>query len=401
MNPYDFFDSIYCINLDRRTDRWGEAVQEFKKAVIENKVTRISAVDLPDNPSKGNHLSHARALRDAKEKGARNCLIFEDDIEWINDPLLFKRVVPEIPHDYGIIYLGVNTERDCYQISRHLAKLTFAFSTHAYAINSNMFDKMIELNEDPTTIHNDVRICNEIIPNYNCFQTIPFLAGQRNDYSDIQKTQINSNPIFIQRFEEHLKPMWFPVAEPTFVTFITPTLGRPTLSRTINSIINQQDWDWKSVVMFDGKEPNYSTDNDHIIVTRTADHLGAGQVRNEAMKLVTTDWIAFVDDDDWLELDYIDTLKQYCKYDIVIFTYKDVKTGNVQPPIDSESSFRFGNVGISFAVKTDFLIKNNIKFREVPCEDYHFLDDCRNAGASYINTHLIKYWVGGRGEWQE
>jgi GR25 family glycosyltransferase involved in LPS biosynthesis len=38
------FDAIYCINLDRRTDRWEQASEEFKKAGI-NHVHRWSAVD--------------------------------------------------------------------------------------------------------------------------------------------------------------------------------------------------------------------------------------------------------------------------------------------------------------------------------------------------------------------
>ena len=29
----DYFDKIYCINLDRRTDRWKETRVEFKKLI--------------------------------------------------------------------------------------------------------------------------------------------------------------------------------------------------------------------------------------------------------------------------------------------------------------------------------------------------------------------------------
>ena len=31
MNLKDTFEKIYCINLDRRTDRWDESIEEFKK----------------------------------------------------------------------------------------------------------------------------------------------------------------------------------------------------------------------------------------------------------------------------------------------------------------------------------------------------------------------------------
>lgn len=33
MNSFDYFDEIYCINLDERTDRWQHAQEEFKKLV--------------------------------------------------------------------------------------------------------------------------------------------------------------------------------------------------------------------------------------------------------------------------------------------------------------------------------------------------------------------------------
>ena len=31
----DYFDKIICINLDKRTDRWTESLEQFKKAGIE------------------------------------------------------------------------------------------------------------------------------------------------------------------------------------------------------------------------------------------------------------------------------------------------------------------------------------------------------------------------------
>ena len=39
----DFFEKIYCINLNRRMDRYKECVEEFKK--INANVERFSAID--------------------------------------------------------------------------------------------------------------------------------------------------------------------------------------------------------------------------------------------------------------------------------------------------------------------------------------------------------------------
>ena len=41
-NPFDFFEDIFCINLDSRKDRCELVNEEFKKIGIENKVKRFS-----------------------------------------------------------------------------------------------------------------------------------------------------------------------------------------------------------------------------------------------------------------------------------------------------------------------------------------------------------------------
>ena len=44
MNPINnYFNKIYCVNLDRRQERWKEASDEFKKFSLD--VERFSAVD--------------------------------------------------------------------------------------------------------------------------------------------------------------------------------------------------------------------------------------------------------------------------------------------------------------------------------------------------------------------
>ncbi len=184
-----------------------------------------------------------------------------------------------------------------------------------------------------------------------------------------------------------------------FVTFITPTLGRPTLARTFKSLEAQRDWDWKWFVVWDGIEPNqkFNTDRQFDVVTPKLSH--AGLVRNVGIEKVTTQWMAFIDDDDWISDIYVNRLKHYSSnLDVVIFTYRDVKTGNTQPP-QNFTDIVSCNVGISFACRTDFIKENNIRFTPYSIEDFRFLDDCRRAGARYKLTHEILYWVGGISGW--
>jgi len=199
-NPFDFFDKIYCINLDYRKDRWAQAQEEFNKINILNRVERISGVvtnrfeDPKRNACFGNHLSHSIAIHNAKQAGANNVLIFEDDVLFINDPPYtigkIANYFTEMNRGWDMLYLGVNTEQPSYMMNEMLAVLTFAFSTHAYAVNfqnSLVSADLYDINTDENVIHNDVEYNNRIIPNYNCYACLPMLAIQRPSYSDIEE----------------------------------------------------------------------------------------------------------------------------------------------------------------------------------------------------------------------
>jgi len=209
-NPFDFFDCIFCVNLDKRVDRWEESKLEFSKIGILDRIERISGIitnrfdDQKRNASYGNHLSHAECLRRAKERDLSNCLIFEDDVKFINKPLeILEEAVKELPKDYDIFYLGANTEKTLYRVSAHLARLTFAYSTHAYCINKHLFERLYLMNLDPDVIHNDVEYNHFIVRNNKCYSPIPLIAVQRKSYSDIEDREMNYDWME-KRFNENL-----------------------------------------------------------------------------------------------------------------------------------------------------------------------------------------------------
>lgn len=196
-----------------------------------------------------------------------------------------------------------------------------------------------------------------------------------------------------------------------FVSFIIPSLGRTTLKKSIQSLLEQINTDWNAIILFDGIDPpqidgltpniNYLNDKRfNVIVTEKIGH--AGLVRNIGIDLVTSKFIAFLDDDDWVLNTYVERLQSYSnsrpELDIVIFTYKDVTNGNIIPPKKTKD-FESCKVGISFAVKTEFIKNYSIKFTPNAIEDFRFLNECRNNGARYLITNDIQYMVGGRGGW--
>src|SRR3990170_1451499 len=196
--------------------------------------------------------------------------------------------------------------------------------------------------------------------------------------------------------------------KPDFVTFIIPTLGRKSLNKTIQSLIDLDDWNWRAIILFDGIEPikidciDYLNDN-HFIVKQIEKLGHAGLVRNQAFDLVDTTGTAFLDDDDFLKSSYISKLRMYAtkqpELDIIIFTYNDIVNKNIQPPPGTRD-FSYCHVGISFAVKTNFIRGTGVLFPPGGIEDVAFLDSCRKAGAKYLVTNDIQYFVGGRGVWR-
>ena len=202
-NPYDYFDQIYYINLDRRPDRKELAELELKDEGI--KAVRISGVE-HENPAHGCHLSHAKIFKDAIDNGYDRILIFEDDVQFFpNASKNIKNSLEELPPKWDMFYLGANLDAySAYEISPHIAKLEGAFATHAYAVRRNLFQVLWDINADMSTVHNDVVYANEIHNRYQCYLAMPLIAGQRESYSDIEKKVMSSNKIFQERLERNL-----------------------------------------------------------------------------------------------------------------------------------------------------------------------------------------------------
>jgi GR25 family glycosyltransferase involved in LPS biosynthesis len=86
---FDYFDGGFYLNLDKRTERREAFERRSKEAGFE--VERFSAIQLNEedvpNPFNGKDwyikisctYSHFQMIKEAKRRGWKNCLIFEDD----------------------------------------------------------------------------------------------------------------------------------------------------------------------------------------------------------------------------------------------------------------------------------------------------------------------------------
>jgi glycosyltransferase involved in cell wall biosynthesis len=179
------------------------------------------------------------------------------------------------------------------------------------------------------------------------------------------------------------------------LTFIIPTIGRETLSLTLQSLKNQTITNWKAIVIFDGIEPNISETDPRITIIKTPIKLGqgynsAGLVRNYGIKFVNTEWVAFVDDDDSITPNYIESFLSELWLDPDVIIFRMTMDDRVCPSIDS-TNFFIKNVGISFAVKTELVSK----FIFIPSieEDFEFLDKVRLKKYKIVLSPYITYTV--------
>jgi len=189
------------------------------------------------------------------------------------------------------------------------------------------------------------------------------------------------------------------------VTFIIPTVARETLNRTLHSLQAQTDQNWKAFVGFDGFSVLPEMDlivDDRIKYYLLEDKLGnskngAGHVRNYLINDATSDWVAFVDDDDTVKPFYVEWLtEEINRYapDCVVFrmTWSDQHNNQVLPAPGFYDIVHC-SVGISFAVRTDFVRTRAVLFEQHSSEDFSFLERLRNLGAKIIVSDRIAYNV--------
>ena len=81
---WEFWDKIYCINLDRRPDRWQECLIEFDRLKLTNFINRFSGIDMAHG-GMGCYASHIAVMEEAIKNNYEHVLILEDDVKFFVD----------------------------------------------------------------------------------------------------------------------------------------------------------------------------------------------------------------------------------------------------------------------------------------------------------------------------
>lgn len=152
--PFDFFPYIACINLPTAPERWTQALSEFKKFDLTNRVEQVYAnpppvgITIPNlNFAKGNvgaNCSHLKALVHALASGQRSCLIFEDDFYFTKETNELYYAINELPDDWDVLFLGGNPTDQMTKYSPNLFKPTKMLGAFSYAVNKRFLPTLID-----------------------------------------------------------------------------------------------------------------------------------------------------------------------------------------------------------------------------------------------------------------
>ena len=169
------------------------------------------------------------------------------------------------------------------------------------------------------------------------------------------------------------------------------------LMESIDSVLNQTFQDFEIISINDGSTDNslkileeYAKKDSRIKIV-TQENKGAGSARNEGLKLAKGEYLAFLDGDDFYNLDFLEKMLKKSidtNSDIVICRANrfDTETGetskinyslktNFLPEKDvfsyKDIPDKIFNIAQNWnwnkVFKRDFIEKNNIKFQEINC----------------------------------
>lgn len=142
-------DGIFYINLDHRTDRKQEIETELTR--FDLKFERFPAISHKIG-GVGCGTSHMEVIKLAKQRGYRNVMIFEDDIEFIVDKETFDKNMQELfdhrmlTNDFDVCFLAYNVSSSEPMESYPFVQRVWASQTaSAYIINEHFFDALINI----------------------------------------------------------------------------------------------------------------------------------------------------------------------------------------------------------------------------------------------------------------
>lgn len=195
---WEFVDKVVYINLKFRPDR-NEHMKQFTN-VFGDKVYRFNAIE--DTPGYlGCSQSHIGVLKLAMFHGWENVLVLEDDAEWNQLELNYKRLEKLTARPYDVILLGgVCIQKDSND------KVFSSQTASAYLVSKHYYPRLLQNFEEG---YHQLKYTNNhqifaLDQHWKQLQKVdtwyvvsnPCMVYQKPDYSDIEKKYVDYRDAF-------------------------------------------------------------------------------------------------------------------------------------------------------------------------------------------------------------
>jgi len=197
------FDKVYCINLNRRPDRYQSFISEIGKFGITG-VERYPAIDgniiANDSPLLNGELgvltTHMGIIEKCHQEGVKNVLILEDDVTFTQELNKLDEYMQLVPENWDMIYFGGTHiyGKTPVKINEKIMKLNFTVALQCVAIKNTIFETIL------TVLPHKKRAVDtyyaQLQNGYNAYGFYPNMAKQSVGFSDIQNRVVDYTGFF-------------------------------------------------------------------------------------------------------------------------------------------------------------------------------------------------------------
>ena len=144
---WEYFDKFYCISIEERADRRAEAKTQFEKVGLADKVEFVIVKRHPHNCEQGIYQSHMACIKKGLHAGARNIVIFEDDI-------LFDRFSPASLGNsvnflsgiasWNALFFGCLVSGSRRTANKSVQKIKYRSLAHGYVLNRGFAELLVK-----------------------------------------------------------------------------------------------------------------------------------------------------------------------------------------------------------------------------------------------------------------
>lgn len=210
MNLNQYFDKIYCINLERRPDKWVQCMEQFDRFGIvaerfdgHEPTKDLSSGEIYGGGNSGCTNSHRGVLELIAHHRFERALVLEDDFQIVYDDFQerFDYIVDQVPNDWDMLFLGGHyPAKPKKRVAPNVIRFNTMLTTSSYGVTWKMAKKMAPHIFGVGPIDN---LYHAFQTTHNCYIFSPRLIVQRPSFSDIQGREMdNSQCMLDPRHEE-------------------------------------------------------------------------------------------------------------------------------------------------------------------------------------------------------